>query len=341
LNGESYFRMLFLQPQYFKLFYLVLALVPLWLYFIITKHRTRAGLGDRRAVKRISRLSPFGKEVGRYLLINVVLVALVFALTRPQTIREKNVVFPQKMDVIFLLDVSPSMRAGDIPPSRLERALDVIASFARKKMPHDRIALVSFSSGSLILSYLTQDANNIVYYLNYLKENPPLSHGTNIGRAILNGIDVVSREPDLNQPGAQSKRIFILVSDGEDHGGELDAALFKVSKLGIRIHAIGIGSREGAPIPLGVQNGKVMYVEDDRGQRIITRFDESTLQRVAHETGGSMYRSFTGEELGGFFSKIVSKERGIDSYKQTLEYEELYPKLLWTAFGAFLVALLL
>jgi Ca-activated chloride channel family protein len=333
--------MFFLQPQYFKLFYLVLALAPLWLYFIITKHRARAGLGDKRAVKRISRLSPLGKEVGRYFLINLVLVALVFALTRPQIVREKNVVFPQKMDVIFLLDVSPSMRAGDIPPSRLERALDVIGNFARKKLPHDRIALVSFSSGSLILSYLSQDPNNIIYYLNYLKENPPLSHGTNIGRAILSGIDVVGREPDLHFAGAQSKRIFILVSDGEDHGGELDGALSKVRKLGIRIHSIGIGSREGAPIPLGVQDGKIMYVEDNQGQRIITRFDETTLQRVAHETGGAAYRSFTGEELGGFFAKIVSKERGIDSYKQTLEYEELYPKLLWTAFGAFLVALIL
>jgi Ca-activated chloride channel family protein len=333
--------MFFLQPQYFDLFYLVLALAPLWLYFIIAKHRARVRLGDKRAVKRISRLSPLGKEVGRYLLINLVLVALVFALARPQIVREKNVVFPQKMDVIFLLDVSPSMRAGDIPPSRLERALDVIGNFARKKLPHDRIALVSFSSGSLILSYLSQDPNNIIYYLNYLRENPPLSHGTNIGRAIMNGIDVVSREPDLNQAGAHSKRIFILVSDGEDHGGELDGALSKVRKLGIRIHAIGIGSREGAPIPVGVQNGKVMYVEDNQGQRIITRFDETTLQRVAQETGGTAYRSFTGEELGGFFSKIVSKERGIDSYKQILEYEELYPKLLWTAFGAFLVTLIL
>ena len=187
--------------------------------------------------------------------------------------------------------------------------MDVIASFSRKMLPHDRIGLVSFSSSSLILSYLTEDPHNIFYYLDYLRDETTVSLGTNIGQALRHGLAILTRELEVNPQASLHKRVFILVSDGEDHGKELESAVEEVKRLGIKVHTIGIGSKGGAPIPVAWENGSVSYLEDQEGNIILTSFDETTLRWIAEETGANAYRSFTGRELEGKFAEIARKER--------------------------------
>jgi Ca-activated chloride channel family protein len=332
--------MVFLQPEYFKLFFVLAFLLPLWLFHFFSKRNTRKRLGADSALQKISHLHSLWRDGGRYLLINLALVALVLALAHPQLIREKQVGQPERMDVVILLDNSASMRAEDVPPSRLERALEIVGRFARHKPSQDRIGLVSFASGSLILSYLTEDTSNILYYLNYLKDDPSFNSGTNIGRAIQNGFAVLSRDTELHPEVARKKKVFILISDGEDHGDELESALREATRRGIRIHTIGIGSLEGAPIPIGSEDGIVRYVEDTKGNRILTRFDERTLRWIAETTGGSGHRSFTGQELEGFFTAIVKQERKIEGFKKVVEYEDVYRRFLLAAFSLLLVGML-
>lgn len=333
--------MRFLQPTYLKLFYLLAALFPLWLYRFSVKRSTRRSLGDSELLSRTSNLSPLWRECGRYLLLNLVLAALILALARPQLAHEKLVSEPRKMDIIFLLDSSPSMRASDISPSRLEKALEVIGSFSRRKLPQDRIGLVSFSAGSLILSYLTEDPNNILYYLDFLKNETVLSFGTNIGRALKSGLDILAKESEISPVPSSHKRVFILVSDGEDHGKELQSAVQEVKKQGIKVHTIGVGSKEGAPIPIAWQDGAIKYLEDQKGNRIVSRFDDETLQRVAQETSGNSFHSFSGKELESAFAEIFLKEREIEGFKKVVEYEDLYHTFLLGALGFFLTAVLI
>jgi Ca-activated chloride channel family protein len=332
--------MVFLQPEYFKLFFVLAFLVPFWLFYFLSKRNSRRRLGAGSPLRKISHLRPLWRDLARYLLINLALVALVLALAQPQLIREKQMAQSERIDVIFLLDTSPSMRAEDIPPSRLERALEIVGRFARNKPSQDRIGLVSFASGSLILSYLTEDPSNILYYLNYLKDDSVFNPGTNIGRAIQNGLTVLSRDAELHPEGARQKKVFILMSDGEDHGNELESAVREATRHGIRIHTIGLGSLEGAPIPMGRENGTVRYVEDAKGNRIVSRFDERTLRWIAETTGGSAHRSLTGQELEGFFTGIVKQERKIEGFKKVIEYEDTYRRFLMAAFGLLLFGML-
>ena len=333
--------MVFLRPEYFKLFFLIALLIPFWLFYFLSKLQGRKALGAASPLARISHLRPLWREATRYLLINLALVALVLALAHPQRIRAKQTAQPESIDVIFLLDNSPSMRAEDIPPSRLERALDIVGRFARSKPSQDRIGLVSFASGSLILSYLTEDPSNILYYLNYLKEDSAFNPGTNIGRAIHNGLEVLSRDAALHPEGTRPKKVFILMSDGEDHGDEVDSAVREATRNGIRIHTIGLGSVEGAPIPMGRENGVVRYVEDAQGKPIVSRFEERTLRWIAEATGGSAHRSLTGQELEGFFTGIVKQERKIEGFKRVVEYEDTYRQFLMAAFGFLLAGMLI
>jgi Ca-activated chloride channel homolog len=333
--------MKFLYPQYLKLFYLLLVLLPCWLYFLYSKQRTRQILGVKRALTRISHFPSLRKEFIRCVLLNLVMGAIILALAHPQRIQERKVAQPGVLDIVFLLDTSPSMRARDIQPSRLERALDVIGVFSRTKLQHDRLGLVSFAGNSMIVSYLTEDSNNILYYLDYLRDDPTVNHGTNIGRGLTNGLTVIRKESEVSPQAARHKKVFVLISDGEDNSAELDAAVGEVKKQNIKVHTIGIGSYEGAPIPIGEEGGRLVYLEDDKGSKIITRFDEKTLRWIAEESGGKFYRTISGYELDKTFSEIALKEREITGYKTTLEYEDFYHQLLLAAAAIFLAALLI
>jgi Ca-activated chloride channel family protein len=333
--------LVFLQPEYFKFFFLLAAALPVWLLYFFSKRNARGRLGSGAPLYAVSRLPSLWRDIARYLLVNLALAALVLALAHPRLIREKQVPQQERMDVVVLLDNSPSMRAEDIPPSRLERALEIIGRFARTMPPQDRVGLVSFSSASLILSYLTEDDSNVTYYLDYLKDDASLNPGTNIGRALRSGLEVFSKEADPRLGGGRQKRVFILISDGEDHGDELASAMREVVRQDIKIHTIGIGSLEGAPIPLAPENGAKRYVEDAQGNRILSRFNEVTLREIAEATGGSAHRSFTGQELDGFFREIVSQERKIEGFKKVVEYEEAHRLFLMAAFGLLVVRMVI
>ncbi|MBM4298905.1 MAG: VWA domain-containing protein [Deltaproteobacteria bacterium] len=333
--------MKFLYPDYFKLFFVLVALLPCWLYFIYTKRRSRRLLGVGRALTRMSRVTSLRRDVLRCLLLNLVMAAIIVALAHPQWMREQKIPQPGIMDLVFLLDTSPSMRAGDIQPSRLVQALDVMGSFVRTKLAQDRIGLISFAGNSTIVSYLTEDANNILYYIDYLKGDGTINHGTNIGRGLRNGLTVVNKEAEITPEAARHKKVFVLLSDGEDNGAELNAALAEVKQQGIKVHTLGVGSRDGAPIPIGYEGERPIYLEDDQGNRIISRFDEHTLQWIAENTGGKFYRSYSGMELEKTFAEIVLSEREIIGFRKNIEFQDFHHLALLAAAGIFLVALLL
>jgi len=217
----------------------------------------------------------------------------------------------------------------------------VMGSFVRTKLAQDRIGLVSFAGNSMIVSYLTEDANNIHYYIDYLKEDATINHGTNIGRGIRNGITVVQKETEIVPATARHKKVFIVLSVREDNGYELNAAVAELQDQGIKIHTSGVRSRDGAPIPIGYEKDRPIYLEDDKGNRIISRFDEHSLQWIAESTGGKFYRSLSGLELEKSFAEIVLSEREITGFRKSVEYQDFHHMVLIAAAGIFLVALLL
>lgn len=331
--------MRFLQPHYLYLLLLLLALVPLWL-FRVTRVR-RARILASAPVRNLSSLSSTTADAAIFLCATLALASLVLSLAQPQWVRQ--VINPQlkKMDLVFLIDTSPSMRAEDIRPSRLDRALEVIAAFCDRKPEHDRIGLVAFTAGSVVLSYLTEDPNNIRYYLNYLHDDRIQRLGTNIGRALTNGLTVLNKEKEINPAAANNKRVFILISDGEDHGAELNNAVGNVKGAGIKVHTIAIGSAQGAPIPVSWEQTSSRYLLDAKGEPVISYLDERTLRRLAQETGGGAYRAVTGHELPQMLTRIVDTEREIEGFRQSVEFRDLHQEFLFAAFGLLLTGILI
>ncbi len=331
--------MRFLQPHYLFLSLLLLVLLPLSFYRLISTLRTR--MAASAPMRKLSALSSRSSDVAIYLLASFALVALILVTAQPQWVH--RVVIPEfkKMDLVFLVDTSPSMRAEDIRPSRLDRALDVIAAFCDRKPPQDRIGLIAFTGKSVVLSYLTEDPDNIRYYLGYLRQDRVPRLGTNIGRALSSGLTVLTQEREIDPAVAEHKRVFILISDGEDHGAELADAVASVKKSGVKVHTVAIGSAQGAPIPIAWEKGQAQYLLDGKGERVISHLDEGALRWLANETGGSAYRAITGEELPQILARIIDTEREIQGFKQKVDYRDLHQEFLFAAFGLFLAMTLI
>ena len=122
-----------------------------------------------------------------------------------------------------------------------------------------------------------------------------------------------------------TRKLFLIVSDGEDYGSELKRALEMARAEGFRVNCIGVGADDPVPIPLRNPEGRESYLRDDAGRQITTRFSETTLRGIAAATGGRYIRSTTGAELQRAISEIVSGERRVLGYHTFTEYRDLYP----------------
>ncbi|MCU1258131.1 MAG: vWA domain protein [Bryobacterales bacterium] len=332
--------MTFLRPEYLNLLWALLALAIWSAYSLYSLRQTRRRLGAA-IYSATSRPSSLVKRGIKMTLGLAALASLILALSRPRSVYHRQIPQLRHLDAIILLDTSPSMQAQDIQPSRLFRATEVIGEFIRKKVPEDRIGLISFAENSLVLSYLTGDPKNLLFYLDYLREHHALQYGTNIGGALKSAMGVFARQADLEPAARDNKKVLILLSDGEDHGEEMKAELRELVARRIPVYCVGIGSRVGSLIPIGEDNGQTRYLTGSNGQPILTTFDETTLQDAAEKSGGLYYRARTGVEMSQAFNDIFVKTREIAGYRQTTESRERYTELLAAAFVLSLLRMVL
>ena len=255
--------------------------------------------------------------------------AIVFALTRPQLLMAERVPDYEHQDLIVMLDRSISMRARDIAPSRFARATAELRNLLRQKPESiDRVGLVGFADSSVVLSYLTSDVESILFYLDWLDAEPSVLFGTNLGAALKSARDVAKKD---DRPTRQR---FLVVSDGEDNGTELNAALDLFRREGYRVDCIGIGSEAAVPIPLSSSDNEDAYLRDDFGRRVTTTFEEATLIRIAATTGGRYVRSTSGTELARAIAEIARGDRRIIGWRSSTEYRDVYPAALAVAAAA-------
>ena len=308
-----------LRPDFVNWFLAVPILVALWALGVtyVRAVRRRAPIAPRFA--RVSRRSTATRAVAIVASGVIASAALGFALVRPQALFAEREPDYERQDVVFVLDRSASMRAHDVAPSRFLRATAEIRSFLRHKPETiDRVGLVGFADAAVILSYLTSDIDSVRFYLDWVDEDPTPLLGTNIGAALRSARKVAKKDD------RQTPKLFLLVSDGEDYGAELGEALAGFRGENLRVHCIGIGSDREVPVPLRQPEGREVWLRDDAGRVVTTKFDESTLRQIAATTGGRYVRSTTGGELARAIGDIVRGERKQVGWRTSTEYRDLY-----------------
>ncbi|HTI38830.1 MAG TPA: VWA domain-containing protein [Vicinamibacterales bacterium] len=289
--------------------------------------RRRPPIASRFA--RLSRRSNWARTIAVMTAAMLMGGCLVFALARPQASLTERTPEYERQDLVLILDRSASMRAHDVSPSRFSRAVAEIKNFLQHKPESiDRVGLVGFAGGSLVLSYLTSDLDTVAFFLDWVDQDPQTLLGTNIGAALKNATEVATRDD------RKTNKIFLLISDGEDYGGELERQVAAYRAAGLRVHCIGIGSDSEVPIPVREPDGRETPLRDDDGRIVRTRFEESTLRQIAAATGGEYVRSTTGNELVKAINDIALSERKIVGWRTTTDYRDLYPEALAAAAAA-------
>ena len=216
----------------------------------------------------------------------LVIIALGFAilsLARPKYGFHWEEVQRRGIDIVIALDVSKSMLAEDVSPNRLERAKREIIDLINL-VEGDRLGLVAFSGTSFLQCPLTLDYGAVQIFLDELDTDIIPIPGTAISDAIQKSLDAFDKSD-------KNSRAIILITDGEDHNQNPVKAAEAAAEKNVKIYTVGIGQEGGAPIP-DRQNGG--FKKNRRGEVIMTKLDESSLQKIALATGGSYVRSITG-----------------------------------------------
>ena len=206
-------------------------------------------------------------------------ILLIFtSIARPQMGYEWREVKRKGIDILFAMDVSRSMLAEDLAPNRLERARLGIIDFV-SQLEGDRVGLIPFAGSAFALCPLTLDYDAFRESLNALDTDLIPRQGTDLASAI-------KEAERLFDENANNYRILVLLTDGEDLQGSVVDAAKEAHKKGMSIYTIGVGSQEGATIPIRLRNGMMDSVRDENGEVVRTKLDESTLKEIAEVTGG-------------------------------------------------------
>ncbi len=225
---------------------------------------------------------------------------MVLALIGPQWGFRWQEVKRRGVDIVIVLDVSKSMLAEDVKPSRLERAKLAIQDLLGQ-LKGDRIGLVAFAGTSFIQCPLTVDYGAFSLTLDELNVETIPRGGTALAEAIRSSAKAF-------EASSSDSRALILITDGEDHAGAALEAAKTVAKEGIKIFCIGIGTAEGELIPITDAAGNRTFLKDREGRTVKSRLDESTLQQIALAANGSYVRSTsTAFGLDRVYSERISK----------------------------------
>ncbi len=275
----------FADLHFIYLFWILPAMVLLAVYAFRGKERQARLFAEAELWRRLTPEGHRRRQVLKFVLLLAGVALLLVALLRPRWGYHWEEIKRKGVDILVAVDVSESMLAEDIKPNRLERAKREIVDLVN--MLHgDRIGLIAFAGTSFLECPLTLDYAAFRIFLDYLDTDLIPVPGTAVAEAIRSAIRAFPED-------RRASKALILITDGEDHAGAPEKAAEEAKERGIRIFTIGIGSEKGAPIPL--RGGQGDFKKDRRGQVVMTRLHETTLQKIALTTGGSYVRSVSGD----------------------------------------------
>lgn len=292
------------------------------LYLLLRwKRKTIGRIGDPTLVKQlVKNFSPF-RFLAKAVLVILAFVAVVIGAANPQRPGSTQKVNRQGVDVMLVLDVSKSMLARDIRPSRLERAKELLFRLV-DKLENDRVGLVLFAGRPYLQMPLTTDHGAAHMYIQDAGPDVVPTQGTVIGEALK------MANSSFNTKERKYKAI-VLISDGEDHDPEALDVAKHLAQNGVMINTVGIGSPEGSSI---VDPATNELKKDEQGNTVISKLNEAELQQLSDVTNGRYIRLDNMEDaLITLTQQLDSIEKKSLSDSEFIDYKSYFQWLLGLA----------
>lgn len=316
--------------------WLLTALPLLYLWFWFVHRHSIERLKNSSHFESLKRLIPrwsLRKYSLKAILILFAFAFMLVAWANPQWGSRTEKVNVKRSDVVIALDISESMLAEDISPNRMERAKFFLSELI-KKLRGERIALVFFAGNAYLQMPLSDD---LAAAQSFIKSANPAQAGTQ-GTVIADAIELAET---VFQPDDASQRALIILSDGENHESEAIEAARKAQEKGIYCYTLGIGTPEGAFIPVRQGNQKVMKT-DKAGNRVVSRLNMNMLRDIAEAGGGKFYRIDQG------MSAITQLDEDIDRLEKKqveqlsfTDYNSYFQYFLFIAIVLLLIEMIL
>jgi Ca-activated chloride channel family protein len=320
---------MFTNSEYLYALWLLPLFVVIFVYIKILRKKRLLRFGDIELINNLMPDASKRKPTVKFVFIMLAYCFVVIGLAGPRygiKYQENN---RSGSEIIIALDVSNSMLAEDIQPNRLERAKQAVAQLI-DRLDNNRIGLIVFAGQAYMQLPITVDYGSAKMFLSTISTNSVPVQGTAIGDAITLAINSFS-------PVAGAGKAIIIITDGENHEDNPIEAAALATKSGISVHTIGIGSPNGAPIPIQRANGARDFLRDREGNVVMTRLDENTLQEIA-TAGGGIYVRATNANIGlnTVYEEVEKLEK---SEFETLAYAEFAHLFQWLFGLAFVVLL--
>jgi Ca-activated chloride channel family protein len=268
------------------------------------------------------------------------LLFLIIALAGPKIGTEVREIKRQGIDMLVALDLSASMKAEDVRPSRLEKAKFEINRLI-ERLQGDRVGLIVFTGEAYLQSPMTLDYSALRLFLEIADTDQMPSSATDFNAAMTTALDAFAA---LEDNESDATKVLLIMSDGEDHGQSYDEALQQLIDNDIKVYTIGIGTSEGTTIPLYEENSNQLigYKRDNNGRVVTTKLQSQTLREIASSGNGEYYSIRRGNEgIDSFLARMDDLEKGEFASQEYADYKNQYQWMAVLALFCLVIASLI
>lgn len=321
----------FEEPAYLYLLFLVPIAIAGYLYSNYKRRRAIRKFGDPSLLTELMPSVSKHRPDVKFLLMTLVIALFAVLLARPQFGSKQETVKRKGVEVIIALDISNSMLAQDVQPSRLDKAKMLISKLV-DNLDNDKIGMIVFAGDAFTQLPITSDYVSAKIFLESINPSLISKQGTAIGQAI----DLAVRS---FTPQEKVGRSIIIITDGENHEGGIDDAVKKATEKGIQINVLGVGLPNGAPIPIVGSND---YRRDNEGNVVVTRLNEPMCQDIAKKGEGVYVRVDNTNSAQKVIAEEIDKMSKADvESKVYSDYNEQFQSVAWIILCLLLVEMLI
>lgn len=321
----------FADPTYL---YTLIILPFLAIFYFYSNYRRRKNIrkyGDPELIESLMpEVSKYRPDV-KFWIVLITLGLIIVMISRPQFGSKMETVKRGGVEVVIALDISNSMLAQDVIPSRLDKSKKLVSRMV-DEFTNDKIGLIVFAGDAFTQLPITSDYISAKMFLESISPALISSQGTNIGGAIRLAIRSFTPQEGVG-------RAIVVITDGENHeGGAIEAAK-EAAEKGIKVYVLGVGSPEGSPIPIRGSND---FRKNKDGNVIVTRLNEEMCQEIAKAGNGGYIRVDNSNSVQRALQKEIEKlaKADVESTIYT-EFDEQFQVIAWVIFFLLLIEMLI
>ena len=321
----------FAHPEYLYLLFTLPALIIIYIYAVVIRTKALKKYGNQALIAQLMPEVSTKRQHLKFWTLLAAISILVFVIAGPQFGSKLETVKRQGVEIIVCLDVSNSMLSEDIKPTRLERAKQMLSRMV-DSFSDDKVGLIVFAGEAFTQLPITSDYISAKMFLSSINPSMVSTQGTAIGAAI----NLAMRS---FTPNEASGKTILIITDGENHEDDAVKAALSASEKNIQVNVVGVGTPQGAPIPISGANN---FMKDNSGNVIITQLNEQMCQEIAAAGKGIYVRADnTNSALRMLQNEIDKMDKTELDSKIYSEFDEQFHTLAWIVLTLLLIEFLI